>query len=213
MSNSLIIVENGIQRNADIAEFSGLKVEFGNGEDNVVKIEKPFHFENVKIHINGTGNTVCIGKNSLLRNATIWLGTKSDNRTVRIGKNFLCGQTTIDIPNETNHVFIGDNCCFSNKIHIRTEDGHTLFDTNTKQVINKGGYVEIGNHVYIGYKSYIGKCVILSNDTVVIARSNVVGKFDESNVLIQGNPAKVVRKNINFSNCSWQDFNKASINK
>lgn len=64
-------------------------------------------------------------------------------------------------------------------------------DKNTKINIKKNKLI-IGENVWIGLNAIILKNTNIGDNSIVAAGSVVKGKFP-SNVLIQGNPAKIVR--------------------
>lgn len=89
---------------------------------------------------------------------------------IEIGKNFVCG------PN----VIITSSNYITDKKDIHYEDqGHT----------SKG--VKIGNNVWIGGGSVILDGTVIGDNTIVVANSLVNRRF-KSDVVIQGNPAKVL---------------------
>lgn len=57
----------------------------------------------------------------------------------------------------------------------------------------------IGNHVWIGEHCYILKNATISDNSVVGSMSVVTKRFDEENVVIAGNPAKIYRRNVMWS--------------
>lgn len=83
---------------------------------------------------------------------------------------------------------------FSNNVNIRTNDGHSIFDLNTKQKISREKSINIGNHVWIGLNSTILHCDI--EDGCIIGANSIVNRSYKPNCIIAGNPAKVIRENI-----------------
>ena len=57
-----------------------------------------------------------------------------------------------------------------------------------------GKPVKIGNHVWIGSKVIILKCVTIGENSIIAAGS-VVTKDVPPNVTVAGNPARIVRQN------------------
>lgn len=56
----------------------------------------------------------------------------------------------------------------------------------------------MGNHVWCASHVSIHKGVMIGNDTIIGVRSLVLNKFDISNVIIAGSPAKIVRNDIDW---------------
>jgi len=89
---------------------------------------------------------------------------------------------------------------FSNSIDIWCTDGHAIFDKDNGTIINRSKYpLVIGNNCWIGQDSKLLKNTQLSDNSIVGMASVVTKKFDESNVVIAGNPAKIIKHNVEWS--------------
>lgn len=108
---------------------------------------------------------------------------------IHVGDNFYCGYncTILDMA----EVRIGDNCMIAPNVGIYTA-GHNLEPKDR----NKSGYaipITIGDNVWIG-----GSAVILTGVTIgdnsVVAGGAVVTKDVPSNVVVGGNPARIIKK-------------------
>lgn len=98
---------------------------------------------------------------------------------------------------EGRTIRIGKDCQFSSGIKLRTGDGHPIFDAD--DVINWGKDISIGDHVWIGQDVTVLKGSIVQNGSVVGIGSIVTKPFDKENVVIVGNPARVVKENIHWT--------------
>ena len=87
---------------------------------------------------------------------------------------------------------------FSKDINIRTGDGHAIVNKKTGERINPSKDVTIGNHVWIGMRGIFLKGTSIGDNSVVGASSIVTKKIEKSNVAIAGNPAIVVKENIDW---------------
>lgn len=76
-----------------------------------------------------------------------------------------------------------------------TTDFHKVLN-ELGEVINKDRDIRIGSHSWIGRSVYVCKGVKLQHDTIVGAHSVVTRKFEETNIIIAGNPAEVKKKNV-----------------
>lgn len=114
-----------------------------------------------------------------------------------IGENFSCASVDISLRN-SKEVIIGDDCMCSDNVMLLGNDGHPILDSSTGEVLNNGGKIEIGNHVWLGRKSIICKNTKISDNSIVGVGSVVTKKFDETNIAVAGIPAKIVRKNIDW---------------
>lgn len=130
-----------------------------------------------------------------------------DNNTVEIGRYTTIGDACFLLNNCKNtKVSIGDDCMLSCGITIRTNDGHTIFDNETKAITNKPKDIIIGNHVWIGDGSIILKATIIPSNTIIGARSLINKQFDKENTIIAGAPAKIVKENINWDRCIYDEL-------
>lgn len=105
-------------------------------------------------------------------------------------------KTVLAVKNSTN-ITIGDNCLLSNSIDISTTDWHFVLDELGDR-INPEKDVHIREHVWIGRKVTIFKGVIVLPNSIIGACSVVTKSYDESNVVIAGNPAVIKRTAVNW---------------
>lgn len=92
---------------------------------------------------------------------------------------------------------VGDHCLIASGVHIQDHDGHPL-DALARRAGKQIGAeqvaeVNIGDDVWIGSHAMILKGVTIGQRSVVGARS-VVTKDVPPNVIVAGNPARVVRE-------------------
>lgn len=108
---------------------------------------------------------------------------------IYVGDNFYAGYnfTVLDI----EEVKIGDNCMIGPSVNIYTA-GHNIEPKDR----NKTGYgikVTIGDNVWIGGNSTILPGVTIGDNSVIAAGSVVTSNVPK-NVIVAGNPAKVLKK-------------------
>ena len=86
--------------------------------------------------------------------------------------------------------------------------GCTLFiSQRKKELLNPDSDIEIGNHVWVGQDVTILKNTKIGNNCVIGAGSLVNKNFIENNVVIAGNPAKIVKYDINWDRAIPSNFN------
>ena len=171
-----------------------------NGENNTIKIPPSVYTRKVKIKIFGNNNTVEISDNSYLHNVHIRIGFPDcpiDNCLVKIGADTSFNSTEIQLGESESSVIIGDNCMFSFNIEITCTDTHSVLDLEGN-LLNRGENITIGNHVWVGKEAKILKNTSISDNCIVAQNSIVTKKFDTKNAVIAGNPAKIVKENINW---------------
>ena len=180
-----------------------LKVKFY-GSNNYVEIHEPIIVKE-QTYISCTNNSkIIINSHNQYKKMKIYAGS---NNTVEIGNNTTAEDVIISLQYEQGQkVTIGKNCMLSYGIFIRTYDGHTIYDTTTKQAINPPQDVKIGNHVWIASDCKILKGSIIPSNCVVGTSSIVTKAFDEQNCIIAGNPARVVKQNINWDRRNNKNF-------
>ena len=127
---------------------------------------------------------------------------KSDNKVrIKIGDNVDMGNNSFISAN--NNIEIGNHVIMSSYVFI-TDHDHGFSDMEKslhEQPLTQGGYVRIGNNVFLGEK-----CSILRNVTIgeraVIAANSVVTKDVPAHSIVAGNPAKIVKK-YDFKKKKW----------
>lgn len=95
-------------------------------------------------------------------------------------------------------ITIGDDCIFSWENLIMDTDLHKVYDENNNYV-NPNKEILIGNKVWVGCRCTILKGTTLTNGIVVAAGSLINKTFFDQNTVLAGNPAKVVKNDINWS--------------
>ena len=109
---------------------------------------------------------------------------------IHVGENFYANFDCVFL--DVCEIRIGDNCFLAPGVHIYTAT-HPL---NAQERISGAEYgkpVTIGHNVWIGGRSVINPGVTIGNN-VVIASGAVVTKDVPDNVVVGGNPARVIKQ-------------------
>ncbi len=118
-----------------------------------------------------------------------------DSGELFIGEHFICNKNCF-ISCSTG-ISIGHHVLFGWNVNIRDTDGHTIYINNIERTAAKK--VIIGNHVWVASYVDILKGSFIANESVVGYGSCVKsGISGEEHVLLMGNPAKIVKNNIDW---------------
>lgn len=127
------------------------------------------------------------------------------NCKVSIGENTLFCGARLFLQDDNSSITIGKDCMFSWGIDVWCTDVHTITDLEGNP-LNYGKSIEIGDHVWVGRDVKIGKNTKISSNSVVGWNSVVTKKFEEKNVIIGGNPASIIKRNINWDPRDLQNY-------
>lgn len=185
----------------------GINIDFL-GKNSVVEVFEPFNFKNCNFTLNDEC-IVKIGVAKALINQLYVTMMYSESCNVTIGEKFTCNSCQIDLwRNKNISVTIGDDCMFSAGILIKTNDAHTIYDLETKKVLNPPNSVTIGDHVWICRDAKILKNVTIPDNCTVGIGSIVTKNNFEKNSIIAGIPAKTVKRNVNWAREHTYDYEK-----
>lgn len=193
------------------------KNKFYNAEDFMTYLQNP----NLKLSMNNSwieiddpiyinwGEGISLNNTHITinKNATFTIGSFSEmrgriiaqaNSKIIIGNRLICNGNIFIHSAEQGTIKIGDNCLFANP-QIYNSDFHAYYDVETGNRMNLPKNVEIGDYVWLGLNSLLLKGTLIQDHSIVGAGSIVSKKFTLSNVIISGNPGKVVKENISWS--------------
>ena len=182
----------------EITEYPNLKIEFL-GDNSKVIIEEGSIFYNASFKLY-KNNTIEINKTHRrgLRNFVIDMSGSFDAK-VFIDKNTSCESCRLAMANEKNpEIFIGKDNLISSNVTFRATDGHIIYDITSKKILNKTKPIIIGSHVWIGSGATILKGTIIGNNCIIATQSVVANIFEKDHIIVGGNPAKIIKDNINW---------------
>lgn len=156
----------------------------------------------LEIKVTGNNNTIIIEEIFQAKKLQIHIGNHvpANKVQVKIGRFFSVeGNSRFLLPNSGSSLTIGDSCMLSNNITVRLGDSpHLIFDSLTGEYLDVSANVTIGDHVWVGENVYMTKRAAVASESIVAACSVVTKAFDDMNVVIAGNPAKVARRNVQW---------------
>ena len=147
------------------------------GSDNLIRIEDNCSICNTEFHIEQNQNEIHIG-----------IGTTTHGRE---------GHRIHMALDEGSKIILGEDCMLANGIQMRSSDSHSIVDLNGHR-LNPAKDIVIGKHCWIGLQSISLKGSLVADACVIAAGSICSKKYEESNCVIAGNPAKIVKHNINW---------------
>lgn len=189
------------------------------GKENTIYKAKNSIFRDLKIYINGNGNRIFIGERCRLKNVIIEISGNNNNIIISEKVNFMvAGKFLIEGNNccisigertlfRNANLFAGEtgtrieigNNCFCGVVNFSTSDFHSIIDTESGVRINPPDNIFIGNNNWITNNVNIRKGTVVLDNSVIGANSVLNKKFLKSNVIIVGQPAKIIRENIEWS--------------
>ena len=165
------------------------------GTNNTIFINRGARLKNCRIYINGNNCQITVGENCCLIDAEFYI--EDDKSVIVIQRDtMICGKSQLAAI-EGCSIVIGKQCLFSSNINLRTGDSHAIVDSNGIR-INTSKNICIGDHVWIGNGVTILKGVTINENTIVGVGSIVSKPCSESNCIIAGNPATIIKTGINW---------------
>lgn len=204
--NKIIVVENGNERLLPwYRKIHGLDINIV-GNNNIIKVACN-KFENSKLKILANNTRIEFEKNTRLIQSLSVNVCCGNNQYLRWGENTSVYDASIFLHEENAGLIVGKECMFSAGIVIWATDGHAIIENSNRDVLNSiKTPVIIGDNCWIGHGVYLLKNTKLSNGTIVGSRSVVTRGYDENDIVLAGNPAKIVKKNVSWNRKTAYSF-------
>ncbi|MBQ6221565.1 MAG: acyltransferase [Solobacterium sp.] len=213
-NSDLRVNENGYMRNC----FCDVK-----GNDNHISIgNHSWLADRCSIRISGNNNILEIGENCSLQNCSVFIA--GDNNTIRIDDNVSAVFTSFHMEKENNTVKVGmhtslhgrdngtiefvleesttitvkEDCMISNDVSFRSSDSHSIINDKGER-INHAKDIVVNDHVWIGMRSLVLKGTVIQKNSIIGAGSICNKVYEKENCMIAGNPAKIIKENVNWS--------------
>jgi acetyltransferase-like isoleucine patch superfamily enzyme len=140
-------------------------------------------------YLNINGSLVFNGDYSIGKGCRFDIGSSA---VAKMGRGFVNANTNFII---MNGITIGNDCAISWNCEFLDEDFHTITYSGKNE---RSPSIEIGNHVWIGSNVTVLKGSKIPDGCVVASRSVVCSVFENPNCLLAGNPARVIKENIEW---------------
>lgn len=206
-NNNIYVIENGVRKQLT-HKIPGLEITV-TGSDNTVEIHMPSVFVESFITVHSKNAKITIEQTPrFMFRINCWSG---ENQRFHFGKNSDCsGLCHCHMVDKDAACIIGEDCMFAGGVAIWASDAHVIYDIDNKEPLNAiTKPIIIGNHCWLGHGSTLMKNCQLNNNTVVGTQSVVTKKFDEENIVVGGNPAKVIKRNCNWDRKSIYHYELA----
>lgn len=167
-----------------------------NGNNNTIYLGNMNYLIDTKIKIEGNNNEIVLGEGNYINKGDFYIEDSSNKLNIG-NKTIFAGNVHLALT-EGKEIVIGDKCLFSSNVVFRTGDSHSILNGEGKR-INYAKDIHIGNHVWFTQNTTVLKGVRIGNDTVVATGSIVTKEIKESNVILAGNPANIIKTNINWT--------------
>jgi acetyltransferase-like isoleucine patch superfamily enzyme len=168
----------GIRRGLILFGFTDVATSSGK-EWNTWNVEGELIFEGVAQF--GKGCSLVV-----LKSAQLKIG---NNFNVTANSDIICA----------NNISFGQDVLISWDVMIMDTDAHPIRD-NDMEIINKDKPIIVDDNVWIGSRCVILKGAKISKNSILASNSLLSKPIPEMNVILAGNPAKIVKTNIKWLN-------------
>lgn len=208
-NNKILLTKNGVSK--QIYFVKGLKIKFYGSNNKIEFYDKIPKMKNVKIDC-GTNSIINI-KQTAYRLKNLYINTRAENVSVNIDENFSIESGKFDFHGEPNiNINIGKDCQFGSNIQLDPADGHTIYDEYSKNMLNTPKDINIKSHVWLCENVSVLKDTCIPDNCIVAKGSIVTRKFNDTNKVIAGIPAKIIEtekyNSINWSREANKNYNK-----
>lgn len=117
-----------------------------------------------------------------------------ENATIELGENFCCNKNCYLRSSEK--IIFGDGCFLGWNVQLNTDDGHVV-EYGGKTSKQKSSII-IGNHVWMTSNTIVTKDVNIADGCVIAQGAIVTKSIVDSDTLVGGIPAKVIKSNIKW---------------
>lgn len=166
------------------------------GVGNTLELRDGVKLKNCSFQIRGSNNHIVLDE-GVYGNGIDLYAEDSGNRFYAGKNTSFCGKIHLACTEGTG-IVIGQDCLFSSDIVFRTGDSHAVTDLVGNR-INPARDIVFADHIWVGHRVLVNKGVHIGKDNVIGTGAVVTKSIPESNCVIAGVPAKVVKTGINWN--------------
>lgn len=181
-----VIINNGL--------FLNVKLDIV-GDNNLIEIMPGSILSDMMIYMLGNNHHLKIGENVNFKGGNVWF--EDHHCLIEIGRGTSIESAHLAVTEPHKKISIGEDCMISYGIELRTGDSHSILDNETRERINFGQNIEVGDHVWIGANTTVLKGVNIGHNSIIGTRS-LVSKSIPSHSIAAGIPAAVVRNGVDW---------------
>ena len=162
--------------------------------NNHLDIDPSARIKSCHIRIYGTENKLIVGPGVALRGVLIEID--GEGCTIELKQGSVIGRGCyLSARERETRLEIGKSCMLSRNVKLMTSDGHDILANNKR--INPASSIIISDNVWLADGVVVLKGVTIGDGTVVGIQS-VLTQSLESRVIAAGNPAKVIKTDIDY---------------
>lgn len=176
----------------------GGKIE---GYSNVVKVGGFNQNSKLRIDVFGNNNRIELIGGGRLANLHVVIGSnfEANNCTVFIDEGYTCGNgVKVLVYSPKSNVSLGKGCLMESNSVIQIGDYPRLVFDQSDCCLENSSSIKVESDVWIKQNSYLYKNTSVLSGSIVEANSVLADAFKSQNVLIAGNPARVVTEGVSW---------------
>ena len=149
---------------------------------------------NIKVYYHKACNSIVNLKDIRVHNK-LQIKIYGNSGKITIGDKTTIEECVIEVTTG-GFIDIGEECLISRDVNFLQKEGHHIFDIISGRRINDIKGIIIGNHVWIERNVNLYAGASIADNSIVRARADVYDIYEENNVMIGGNPSRILHTNI-----------------
>lgn len=163
------------------------------GNNNKIQVGEGARFPNMRITVFASDCEIDIGSLCVLAGE---IHLRESHTRLRIGEKTTTMGVKITM-HEAGLIDIGKDCMFAGEVRMDTSDMHSVLDATTGDRLNPPEDIHIGDHVWLGFGTYVMKGTCIGAHCVVGAGSIVTQDLPPQSLAV-GVPARVIRAGVTW---------------